>query len=88
MAIDGGVGANTLVLKNAATVDLGNADQTTGDAVNVANFVNVDASALAVGATITGSSAANTITGGAGNDTIDGAGGADVINGGGGDDTI
>ncbi len=88
VAIDGGVGTNTLVLKNAATVNLGNADQTTGDAVNVANFVNVDASALAVGATITGSAAANTITGGAGNDTIDGAGGADVISGGGGDDTI
>ncbi len=31
VSIDGGAGTNTLVLRNAATVDLGNADQTTGD---------------------------------------------------------
>ncbi len=88
VSIDGGAGTNTLVLRNAATVDLSSADQTTGDSVNVANFTNVDASALAVGATITGSAAANTITGGAGNDTIDGGGGADIINAGGGDDSV
>ena len=46
--------------------------------VDVANFQNVDASALSVGVSITGSSSANTITGGSGNDTIDGGGGADV----------
>ena len=88
VSIDGGSGTNTLVLRNAATVDLGATDQTTGDSVTVANFQNVDGSALAVGATITGSAAANTITGGAGNDTIDGGGGADVISAGGGDDSI
>jgi Ca2+-binding RTX toxin-like protein len=88
VSLDGGSGTNTLVLRNAATVDLGSADQTTGDAVTVVNFTNVDASALAVGATITGSAAANTITGGAGNDTIDGGGGADIINAGGGDDSV
>jgi Ca2+-binding RTX toxin-like protein len=88
VSIDGGTGSNTLVLRAAATVDLSAADQTIGDSVTVANFTNVDASALAVGATITGSAAANTIIGGAGNDTIDGGGGADIINAGGGDDTV
>ncbi len=88
ISIDGGSGTNTLVLRAATTVNLANADQTTGDATTVSNFQNVDASALAVGATITGSAAANVITGGAGNDIIDGGGGADVINAGGGDDTV
>src|SRR5450432_3954212 len=88
VSIDGGAGTNTLVLRAAAVVNLANADQTTGDATTVSNFQNVDASALAVGATITGSGAANVITGGAGNDIIDGGGGADVINAGGGDDTV
>ena len=78
-SIDGGTGTNTLVLKAAGTVNLGNADQTSGDSANVTNFQNVDASALSSAVSLTGSSAANTITGGSGNDTIDGAGGADVI---------
>src|SRR6202035_2843936 len=88
VSIDGGSGSNTLVLHAAATINLANADETTGDSTIVANFQNVDASLLSVGATITGSSAANVITGGAGNDTIDGGGGADVINAGAGDDTV
>src|SRR5207247_10488643 len=54
----------------------------------VSNFQRIDACALAVGVTITGSAAANVITGGAGNDIIDGGGGADVINAGGGDDSV
>ena len=45
-SIDGGTGTNTLLLRAAATVNLGNADQTTGDVVTVANFQNVDASPL------------------------------------------
>ena len=88
ISIDGGSGNNTLVLRAATTVNLANADQTTGDSTIVSNFQNVDASALAVGAAITGSAAANIITGGAGNDIIDGGGGADVISAGGGDDTV
>jgi len=88
VSIDGGAGTNTLVLRAAAVVNLANADQTTGDATAVANFENVDASALAVGATISGSAAANVITGGAGDDSIDGGGGADAISGGSGDDTV
>ncbi len=86
--IDGGTGTNTLQLHAAATVNLGNADQTTGDAVNVTNFLNVDASLVAAAVTITGTSGANTLIGGSGNDTIDGAGGADVINAGAGNDTV
>ena len=87
-SIDGGTGTNTLILRAATTVNLANADQTSGDTAAVANFQNVDASSLAIGVSLTGSSGANTLTGGAGNDTIDGGGGADVIAAGGGDDTV
>ena len=87
-SIDGGTGVNTLILKTAGTINLGNADQTSGDSTNVTNFQNVDASALSSAVSITGSSGANTITGGSGNDTIDGAGGADVIAAGGGNDSV
>jgi hypothetical protein len=86
--IDGGTGTNTLQLHAATTVNLGSADQTTGDSVNVINFLNADASLVSTAVSITGTSAANTLSGGSGNDTIDGAGGADVINGGGGNDTV
>ena len=88
VSIDGGTGNNTLVLRAGIVVNLANADQTSGDATVVSNFQNVDASTLAVDATITGSAAANIIIGGAGDDTIDGGGGADVISAGGGDDTV
>ncbi len=87
-SVDGGAGTNTLVLRAAGTINLGNADQTSGDSTTVANFQNVDASALSSAASITGSSSANAITGGSGNDTIDGAGGADVVAAGGGNDTV
>ena len=87
-SIDGGAGTNTLLLRAAGTINLGNADQSSGDSANVTNFQNVDASASSSAVSITGSSSANTITGGSGNDTIDGAGGADVIAAGGGNDTV
>ena len=87
-AVDGGTGTNTLVLHSATTVNLGGADQTTGDSVNVINFLNADASLVSATVSMTGTAAANTLTGGSGNDTIDGAGGADVINAGGGNDTV
>ena len=54
-SIDGGTGTNTLVMKAAATVNLANLDQTTADTTNVANFQNVDASALSTAVSITGS---------------------------------
>src|SRR6185312_7861241 len=84
----GGAGVNTLVLRAAATVNLGNTDQTTGDVVSVAGFQNVDASSLSSAVSITGSSVANVITAGSGNDTIDGAGGADTVNAAAGNDTV
>ena len=87
-AIDGGTGTNTLLLQAAATINLGNTDQTTGDLTTVTNFQNVDGSAIATGMDMTGSSAANVITGGSGDDVIDGAGGADTIDAGGGNDTV
>ena len=86
--IDGGAGVNTLVLRAAATVNLGNADQTTGDLSTVTNFQNVDGSAVAAGMIINGSSGANVLTGGSGDDGIDGGAGADTIDGGGGNDLI
>ncbi|MET0676483.1 MAG: calcium-binding protein, partial [Bradyrhizobium sp.] len=86
--LDGGTGTNTLNLVTAVTVNLGSADQTAGDAVNVVNFQNVDASALSTGVSITGSLAANAITGSSGSDIIDGAGGADVIHAGAGNDSV
>ena len=58
-SIDGGTGTNTLVMQAATTVNLGNADQTTGDSTAVNNFQNVDASALFSAVSITGSAAAN-----------------------------
>ncbi len=87
-SIDGGSGTNTLVMNAAATVNLGNADQTSSDSTTVSNFQNIDASALSAALSLTGSSVANTITGGSGNDTIDGAGGADVIAAGAGNDLV
>ena len=87
-SLDGGTGTNTLILRAATTVDLGSADQTSGDTPTVANFQNVDASSLAIGVSLTGSAGANTLKGGAGDDVINGAGGADTITAGGGDDTV
>jgi hypothetical protein len=85
-SIDGGSGTNTLVLNAPATVNLANADQTSGDSTNVTNFQNVDGSAVSSALSITGSSSSNTLTGGSGNDTISGGGGLDHLFGGGGDD--
>ena len=45
VSIDGGTGSNTLVLRALTTVNLGNIDQTSGDAVAVTSFQNVDATA-------------------------------------------
>ena len=66
----------------------GEGDQTTGDSTLVGGFQNVDASALGVGVSLRGSTAANAITGGAGDDVIDGFGGADVVAAGAGADTV
>ncbi len=88
VSIDGGTGSNTLVLRASADIDLSAVDQSLGDSTAVANFTNVNASAVSTGVSILGSSAANIITGGSGADTIDGNGGADVISAGAGADVV
>ena len=71
-SIDGGGGTDTLTFSatgSTTAINLGvsaGADQTTGDAVNVANFENVNAGIFATALTVTGSSSANTITTGVG----------------------
>ena len=61
------------MMRAGGTVNLGNADQTSGDSTNVTNFQNVDAAAVSTAVSITGSSSANILanilTGGSGNDT-------------------
>jgi Ca2+-binding RTX toxin-like protein len=94
VSVDGGIGTDTLIIAAGSSVSAVNfsvaagADQTTGDAVSVTNFENLDASALNSALLVTGSGSANTLTTGSGNDTIDGGGGADVIGAGGGNDTV
>src|SRR6202035_3668438 len=67
-SIDGGAGSDTLIMAvsgGTTAVNLAVAagsDQTTGDTASVINFENVDASALSVALTVTGSSSANAIT--------------------------
>ncbi|OYU48255.1 MAG: hypothetical protein CFE31_11385 [Rhizobiales bacterium PAR1] len=89
-SLDGGTGINTLLLRTSATLNLANADQSSGDTVTTINFQNVDASLLTAlqTATLTGSTSANILTGGLGNDTLDGNGGVDTLNAGGGNDSV
>ena len=87
-SIDGGAGTNTLVLRAAGTINLGNADQIQRRFRQRHQFPERRCIRAVLGGSITGSSGANTITGGTGADTIDGAGGADVIAAGGGNDTV
>ena len=87
-SIDGGAGTNTLVMRAAANVNLGNADQTVGDAAGGDEFPERGCLGAVVGGVDHGSSGANVITGGSGNDTIDSGGGADVISAGAGNDTV
>ncbi len=83
------VGQNdTLVLAAAATVNLNNADQTSGDTVVVGGFQNIDASALSAGVSLTGDIYDNRILGGSGADAIAGNDGSDWIDGGAGADTV
>src|SRR5205814_116793 len=94
ISIDGGTGSDTLVLAASGGITAvsflvaAGADQTTGDAVAVTNFENLDASVVTSALTVTGSSSLNAIKTGSGNDVIDGGGGTDIIGAGAGDDTV
>ena len=85
-----GTDSDTLVLNQAATIDLSQvSDQDTGSAnVTVTGFENVDASGSSAAVVLTGSSGANVLTGGSAVDTIDGGAGNDTITGGAGGDTL
>jgi Ca2+-binding RTX toxin-like protein len=86
--VSGGADTDTLVVSAAATINLANADQTSGDIANVTAFENVDASASSAAVSLTGSGTANRLTGGSAADAIDGGSGSDTLNGGDGGDQI
>ena len=83
-----GTGNDTLVLNQAATIDLlALTDQDTGSAnVRVTSFENVDASGSSGAVVVNAGSGANTLIGGSGNDTLNGGLGADTLTGNGGAD--
>ena len=93
--LDAGSGNDTMAFAAdhralLTVVQLGAADQTSGDLATVAGFENVEASGVATQArfAITGTSIANRIVTGAGDDTIGGGGGADTVSAGAGDDRV
>jgi Ca2+-binding RTX toxin-like protein len=88
-AISGGAGHDTLVLKAAATVNLGDAvNQVAGGTAVVTGFEDVDASAASGAVVLTGSAADNRLIGGAYADVLTGGGGADILSGGAGADSL
>ena len=70
------------MVNGAATINLSLSDQSVGDAANVIDFENVDASGSSTPVSLTGDSGANVLTGGSGNDTIVVSTGADTLVGG------
>ncbi|WP_369800342.1 calcium-binding protein, partial [Caulobacter sp. Root1472] len=70
--IDGGAGRDTLVLKTAATVNLGNfsTSQISGGTAYVGGFEDVDASAASAAVVLNGSQYNNKLVGGAFADTL------------------
>jgi Ca2+-binding RTX toxin-like protein len=88
-AISGGAGHDTLILKAAATVNLGDAvNQVAGGTAVVTGFEDVDASAASGAVVLTGSAADNRLIGGAYADLLTGGGGADILSGGAGADSL
>ncbi|MEO5574083.1 MAG: calcium-binding protein, partial [Gammaproteobacteria bacterium] len=83
-----GTDSDTLVLNQAATIDLSQLDQDGGTTNNLTGFENVNATGSSGAVILTGSSGANILTGGAANDTITGGAGDDVLTGGGGSDVL
>ncbi|WP_305883677.1 calcium-binding protein [Alsobacter ponti] len=88
VVLDGGAGVDTLKLYSATTVNLGLTDQTLNDSANVRNFESIDATTVAAGVSLTGSTGSNSIVGSAFADTIDGGGGTDTIDAGAGNDRV
>lgn len=89
----------TAEVAGVRTVDLSDAITSTGNIVDVSEFVTAGVTIIGGAAattltggggadSITGGAGADTITGGAGNDTLTGSGGIDSINGGAGQDSI
>jgi T1SS-143 domain-containing protein len=85
----GGDGHDTLVVKEAATINLSDADQSgSGDTPRVTGFESVDASDSQAAVNLTGESGNNKLYGGTGDDTLDGGAGDDTLSGGKGADTF
>lgn len=87
-SLSGGAGDDTLVLRGAATVNLGNFSTTQIAGKSVFGFENVDASGSSAAVTLTGSAFDNVLTGGSAGDTLRGGGGSDALNGGAGTDQL
>jgi serralysin len=89
VAIAGGAGHDTLVVKTSATVNLGDSvNQVAGGTAVVTGFEDVDASAATGAVVQNGSAADNRLIGGAYADVLTGGGGADILTGGGGADSL
>ncbi|MDZ4310850.1 MAG: hypothetical protein U1A24_09905 [Cypionkella sp.] len=95
-SVDGGAGNDTILYgdANGGTLTL-TANVMRVETVEISNasalnnvVMNIDASAIGNGATITGNAAANTLTGTAFADAIHGYDGHDALNGGAGDDAL
>ena len=76
------------MLNAAATVNLANADQTSGDSTTVAGFQNIDASALSSAVTLTAPRRPTPSPAVQATTRSTARGGADTINAGGGNDTV
>ena len=87
-SIDGGTGANTLLLRTASPSISATSTSDHGRRHAVGQFPERRRVGAVVGGIDHGFVGANTITGGSGTTRIDGAGGADVIAAGAGDDTV
>ncbi|MEO5702875.1 MAG: calcium-binding protein, partial [Gammaproteobacteria bacterium] len=83
-----GTNSDTLVLNQAATINLSLLDQDGTGGATLTGFENVNAAGSSGSVTLTGSSGANILTGGAGNDQISGGEGDDTLRGGGGSDVL
>lgn len=84
---DGGAGLlDVLVVGGGVKVNLGAADQVSGDKGTTVGFEGVDASAALTSVTLRGGSGMNLLSGGIGNDLLQGGRGADAMWGGGGAD--